>query len=95
MPATDLATHSGQSTGLALAFGWASEFFQNQALHPRTRLTLANLPGVNDALGTTELRGDLRSGETGNGFRELHAQSKKKTAQSARKDLNRAAQCAV
>ena len=72
---------------LALTLGWASEFFQNKLLYPRPRLALANLPSVGDALGTTELRGNLCRSESLNCFGELHEQSQKKTAQSARIDL--------
>ena len=82
-----LSEHSGLSCRLSVELGWASEFFQNQLLNPRARLALANLPSVNDALGATELCGNLGGGKCGNSFGELHEQSQKKTAQSARKDL--------
>lgn len=73
---------------MALALCWASEFFQNQALYPRARLALANLPSVCDALGTSELRSNLCRSKSINGFGEPHEQSQKKNAQSARKDLH-------
>lgn len=72
---------------LALAFGWASEFFQNQLLYPRARLALANLPRVNDALGTAELRGNLCRSKSLNGFGELHAQSQKKNCTMCKKKI--------
>ena len=84
-------------SALALLLGWAPflQRFQNQSLHPIRRQPLAHLPRVNRALWRTNGGRQLSHRPSLNLRNKVHAPTKKKNAQCARKDLRNAAQCAA
>lgn len=83
-------------SALALALCWAIlELRQRQALNPLSRQTIAHNPRIRCALGTPQDAHNLGNSNPLALAYKVHAPTKKKSAQCARKDLRNAAQCAV